>query len=501
MTQAQDKEQEQQQGLQADKAAREKAAASAEQKAQAADGPVDAAELTAGDGIAAPAAEPAEMTEPSGAEADAALPASSEPASHGPKPKKHKLRTALIAIAALLLVIACVVGFLFWKGVLAPGGAAAKYDGMNYISEQEVSDYIDDYKKMMNLGDADEETWAIFLASYNLTPERLRISTIQQLVTDAMVRSIAQKDGLEVSSDELDSYVQTMKNNTAFGSDKIWEETLEQAGTTEEKVRASYELQLLQQKVYKQEVETPTPTDDEVKSYLEGMVQTEGRQSIKHIYYFAMSNGDSGSASKDVQKVRKELMSGELTQERFEALVAQCCNVDDVKNTNGAYGWSIDMDDKSSALQEAVTNAKSGQVSEVFADDDAYGFVWIDQTYKLPKQSKISSMDLAQIPDTLLSYFKDSTAYSLWRQNCTTWLADLISGANIVYYDMPSDAPYNVDMSLAQTSDDSSSSESADDGAGDSADEGSSDDASSSSAGGSNSSGSSDAASSEEGSE
>ncbi len=388
-------------------------------------------------------------------------------AAASPEPKRRKLCVVIAAVIAVLLVTACVVGFLFWRGVLAPSGAAAKYDGMNYITEQEVSDYIADYKKMMNLGDADDETWAIFLANYDLTPERLRISTVQQLVTDAMVRSIAKKDDIEVDSSEVDAYVQNMKSTTAFGSDDIWNETLEQAGTTEEKVRASYELQLLTQKVYKQEVETPTPTDDEVKNYLEGMVQTEGRLNIKHIYCFTMNNGDSGTSTDDVQKVRRELMSGDVTQERFEALVAQYCNVDDVKNTNGAYGWSIDMDDKSSALQDAVENTKVGQVSQVFADDDSYSFVWIDQAYKLPKESKVSSMDLSQIPDTLLSYFKDSTAYSLWRQNCTTWLANLITEADVVYYDMPADASYNVDMSLAQSSEDSS-----DDDDADSADEG-----------------------------
>lgn len=362
----------------------------------------------------------------------------------------------LFAIAAAVLILAAaVLGFMVYKGALAPSSAAAKYDAFSYVDEDAVTDYIETYRAQVGCAD-DDELWAQYLAMYGMTPEFLRSTTVRQLIIDREVEKAADKAGLSVTDEELETYIQYMKNSLAMGDDEIWASTLSAYGQSEEGLREAYTLVLLKQKLFDSEVPVPTASDDDVLSYLETNLAEGG--SYKHIYYLTIEGLDEGSSYEkleNAQKVRSMLLAGgEVTAESFGAYVSAYCTDDDVVSHGGANGWSIDMGDYSEAYKNAVEETKVGEVSPVFKDTNGYSFVWIDTKFTLPNiADELDDEDfddeayLDRIPETLFSYFSDLAAQSMWSQDCQDYLEGLYAAANVVVFPMPEGLSYDVDMS------------------------------------------------------
>ncbi len=388
---------------------------------------------------------------------------SETPASHAeedapPKKKRHVVRTiVIIAIIVVVLAIA-VLAFFIYRGVLAPGDAAAKYDIMSYIQEDEVTEYVDTYRTQMGYGESDED-WAEFLGDNGLTPDLMRQATIRQLIIDRMVERKAANLGLSVDETELDEYIDTMKNEMAFGSDTIWEETLEMYGRTEDEVRDTYAHTLLENELFQAEVPTPPVTDDEIFDYLVSYYPTGLK--TKHIYYFTMAaEGDETGLEVmgNVQDIQKMLASqDDLTAEDFASYVTMFSSDEDLVARGGANGWSVDISDYSENYQTAVSKTKKGQLSDVFYEEtddgsEAYSFIWVDDVVKLPDVSEEDTDEidrteyLSVLPDTLKSYFSDCTAQIKWNSDCQDYLETLYEDSKPIIYPLSYIPDYYVDM-------------------------------------------------------
>ncbi|MGN0038672.1 MAG: SurA N-terminal domain-containing protein [Coriobacteriales bacterium] len=371
--------------------------------------------------------------------------------------RRRALKVLAAAVIVILLAAAAVLGSLFYKGALAPGDAAAKYGTFEYVTETEVTEYITTYKEQMGYGDATDEEWATFLAAYNMTPERLRASTIDQLVTDKLVEKKCRELGLGVEDSELQDALSYYKGLYASGSDEIWEETLGAYGQTDEGFMEMIELNILKEKLCESQVETPEPTDEQVReviaTYIDTAVSNERPLTLKHSYCFKKAKSSSeGSLEEreEVQKIRDGLVDVGTSQESFASIIDLYCDDDELRNTGGANGWDADATVYSDEYVKALGTVGEGGVSSVFADDDCYFFIWVSATYTLPKKSsKAAELDLSAMPESLLQYFEDTAAYTLWSADSQEYLASLSSQVSVIYYDMPADVPYNVDMSLA----------------------------------------------------
>lgn len=414
-----------------------------------------------------------------GVSAPAADAQASEPAQPAQAAQKAH-RGRLAAVIGAIVVVAAIAGGVFAgfaSGAIAPVGAAAKYGLLGYIEESDVTSYIETYKSQMGYGDASDEDWATFLAAYNMTPERLRASTIDQLMTDSIVKEKCNELGITVSDDEVAQAVDYYKGLYGNGSDDIWEQTLTQYGQTEEGFKESQRLSLLKQKLAENQVAQPTPTDDEVKStiasYIDNANANETSLTLKHSYCFKKSKSSSeGSLAErdEVQKIRDELVKVGASEESFASVVSLYSDDDELKEKAGANGWNADTSGYGEEYLKALDATGEGGVSSVFADDDAYYFIWVSETYTLPaKSSKAADIDLSAMPEALHQYFADVAAYAQWQQLAQEYLANLTSDVSCVYFEMPQDVPYNVDMSLAQASGDDASGGAAGDGTDDGA--------------------------------
>ncbi len=375
--------------------------------------------------------------------------------------KAHKLlrnkKRRRIAIAVVLALIVLVIGafcFLAFKGVIAPGDVAAKYDTLSYITEDEVTEYIETYREQMGYSESDDG-WAEFLYAYGMTPELLRQSTIRQLIIDAKIEKLAAKYGLSADEDEVDEYIQNMKETWAFDSDTIWEETLELYGTTEEALRETYRHSLLENAVCQLEVPVPSVSDEEILDYLVAYYAEDGLKA-KHIYYLTIEVGEDDSELEVLAQVQalREMMNSEdeMTAEVWGAYVSMYCTDDDVVNRSGAQGWSIDMDDMSDAFQTTVENLKKGEISTAINEDGAYSLIRIDDVVKLKDLGEIDTEEtdateyLSVMPSTLYSYFSDCTAQLIWSSDCQDYLSELYDNCGVVINAVSGAPSYYVDM-------------------------------------------------------
>ena len=370
-----------------------------------------------------------------------------------PSSRKKVKRAIAIAFLALLAAVGIAMGVAFGNGDLAPVDAAAKYSGFNYIFEDEVSDYISLYREQMGLAESNDEDWATFLAAYNLTPARLRYSTIQQILTDKLVQSKADELGLDASEEEVDATVGTLRDSLGLGDDEILRQTLEAHGQTEEGLREVYRKAIVKRLVLSAEVETPTPSDDQVREYLVEYVPTLETALVRHTYCFRLS-GRENDANREkvtlVNRLRDEFTRSGKTVDAFAQMVAQYSDDEDLVANNGANGWDADTTGYSASYVEALSDLGEGDVSSVFVEDDSYVFIWVDDAYTLPVNEKAArALDPSEVPPSLWSYLRDLTAYKLWEEAGDEYLAKLVEDADVVYYPMPSNVPYNVDMSLA----------------------------------------------------
>lgn len=355
---------------------------------------------------------------------------------------------------AAVVVIAALVFAAFWTGVLAPLDAAAKYDGLHYVSEEETTRYVETYRAQMGYAEASDEDWAAFMATYGLTPERLRASTIYQLVANKLIEAKAGELGLEATDDEVSAMVESFKANMSLNSDDVWQQTLEAYGQTEEGVRETYRQVILRQKVMGAEVEVPTPSDDELRDFLTTYVAGSGLETTKHTYCFKRSpeEGESDlSAVKAVQGLRDAFARGTHSKEDFAALVAVNCDDETLKANSGANGWDYDSSGYGSEYREALEKLKLDEVSDVFVDaDGAYTFIWVSDEYQLPTTGEeAQELDLSAMPASLKEYFSDCEAQVLWQAACEEYVSGLVTAANVTYFPCPTDVPYYVDMSLA----------------------------------------------------
>ncbi len=392
-----------------------------------------------------------------------------EDAQQSPK-KHHYVRNIIIIVAAVIVVAAAAFTYCYARGIITPANAAAKYGTFDYLDEQDVTDYIMLYKDQMGYGDASDDEWAQFLAAYNLTPDRLRLSTIQELLLEKAIDKECADRGITVSDEEVDQMVEADKAN--YFSEDIWRETMEQYGQTEEGYREVCRQALLQEKL-RQTVEGSEPTEDDVhnviaeyaasvqeseaedaESYEEAQAilnNSDGEHLIRHSYrYVYKVSGDEATLSEheQVDLVKQEFEESGLNVDTFMVILGTYCNDQSVIEENGDMGWDADPADYSDVYTRELEQTEVGTVSDTFNDGDYISFIYVDQGYDVPySEEKIDALDLDAMPESLYEYFFDCAAYELWEDASDEYLANLLSDMNVTVYPMPADVPYNVDMS------------------------------------------------------
>lgn len=313
-----------------------------------------------------------------------------------------KARMLLVAVLSLSLA----VGLFGLTACNSGGGVAATVNGTE-IPEQEVTDVIEAMRAQSE-DYSDPVKWASALAASSYTPESLRETVINSKAREIVLTQEAEAQGFTADFDGIDAQIAQTKE-TIGGDDATWLETLQQYGyQTEEAYRDMLIVSDLQNQLY--EAFSAEPTDEELKEFIgQNPTAVEGWSL------------DGGAATTDDA-------TADATTE----------------GTEGAEGTA----DEAAANAEETPAADDSAVSEEPAESQTPS----EDSADLGSYAA-SLVDLSVIPTNVLAEYRELWSESNKGARFNDWTEELVNSADIVINDMPADVPYNVDMSLAESTD------------------------------------------------
>mgnify|MGYP004471865499 FL=1 len=355
-----------------------------------------------------------------------------------------KASTIAKAVCAVSLSALCVVSATACSGNSTSGskgieGVAATVNGAE-IQEKDVTASVESIRSQMSL--TDEDAWGEWMAKYDYTPEKVREEVIDSLVTKELIIQGAEEKGVTVSDDEVQSYVDQMKQN--YASDDKWNEALQAVGMTEDQYKDNIKTSLLQQGLLKA-FEGDDPSDEDVLSYAQTYISSyDGAKRSSHILFDA---DDEATA----QSVLDQINAGTLDF----AEAAKTYSKDSSGQNGGDVGWDK-LNSFVSEYTAGLADLSKGQVSGLVTS--SYGIHIIKCTDEFHAPAELTSLD--QLPSEFVDQFRSSLKSSNQSKAYQQWLSDAKENADIEIKDMPSGLPYDLDMSKYQSDDSSDSSDS-----------------------------------------
>lgn len=353
--------------------------------------------------------------------------------------KTAKLLKAMIAVGIVAVFSASLVAC---SGGSSKSGATAATVNGTAIPESEITDTIEGVRAQSGLDT--EEAWGQFLVSNSMTPESVREQIIDSFVNQELIKVGAADLGVSVEGSEVDTYIDSMKAN--FQDDAAWAEALEQAGFTEESYRESIESSMLQQQISAHFEENAEVSDEDILESAQNYASYyDGAKRSSHILFDA---ADEATAADVLARIK----DGSLDF----ADAAKQYSKDSSAENGGDVGW-----DRATSFvteyQTALDGLAVNEVSELVTSD--YGIHIIKCTDVFAAPEEITSID--QLPAEFQETIKSMAASMKASTDYQEWLEQLKESADIVINDMPSDVPYNIDLSKYETSSDSAAATSA----------------------------------------
>lgn len=305
------------------------------------------------------------------------------------------------------------------------GGVAATVNGVE-IPEDKITTFIQSYRT--SAGYESEEDWGTWLAAVGYTPESVRSEIVDSYVKQALIRQAAEQHNIVIESSEIDGYVAEVKAN--YKTEEAWQAALKKASTTEADYRETIELSLMQKRLQEAIYQ---PTDAEIVAYAQENIATyNNARRSSHILFKATDQ-------ETAQKVLAQINAGEID---FAEAATQYSQDPGSASKGGDIGW-----DKLSSLITIYTDAlgtlQKGQVSGLVTSE--YGIHIIKCTDMFMADGSIT--DINQLPSEFVDAIKSTLQTNNASTAFTTWFDEFKSKAEIVVNDMPSNVPYNVDMS------------------------------------------------------
>ena len=350
-------------------------------------------------------------------------------------------RSKVLLATTVVCLIAAIAGFALYAQARVPEGAAAKFDDV-YIGEDKVALSISEQRARLGLK-ADSD-FATYLLHQNMNVYTFRQSVINQVALNMLIDERAAKLGCTPTEAQVDEQVEAMKEQYVTSS-KSWEEVLAEQGVTEESLRAQLKTNLAEQAIYRVAVDRAKASDDDVRSYI---AANRAGGVEKHSWRATFSGDD---ARKRAEAFREAVLAqpGGINADAFSALAVRYSDSPTIDEDAGDAGWTYM--DASSAYALALADMRAGDVSEVLETetDGNYGVAFCDEVYEYP-QGDDGSVDLSQMPETLVDSLRELASEELYKNACSVYLAALLTDAKVTYYPIPDGAVYNIDMHLAQ---------------------------------------------------
>ncbi len=349
------------------------------------------------------------------------------------------MRRSIVAIlASVSLVILCACAFVGCSSDSSSSGVAATV-GDDEIAEGTITNDIQRFRESQDL--MDDDVWAEYLHTYSSDPEKIREDYIDAHIADLLVSQECERRGITVSSDEIDSYVDNMREYYNCTSDEQWQDYLAQQGMTIDEYRDNAENTFLSSRLKTALADEVTYNDDDLIGYVPYYMQEYGGGIARRSSWILFDVGDEALA----QEVLDEINAGEID---FADAAEQYSTDAQSALQGGNRGWDIlSPESITEDYYNALYALSVGQVSDVVTCNGQPCIIVCTEEFIAPEE--LTSLD--QLPEDFADGMRDilesdikATAYDDWKAN-----AEEVTEIEIM--PMPEGLPYDVDMSSYET--------------------------------------------------
>lgn len=338
-----------------------------------------------------------------------------------------RLKATILTTASFLLVVAMALSGCSSSESSDEDAIAATIDG-EPIYEADITTYIQVIRYNYDL--LDEDDWAEYLESYGETPEEVREEFIEYQAQEVLVAKAAEEAGVTVSSDEVDSLMETMKS---YFEDDEWEEFLDKLGVTEQNLWDNIYQTYLDEAVMDEMIEV-APTDEEIQEAIDESISSY--DGAKRSSYILFDSDDEQTA----EEVLQELKDGADFEE-----MAETYSTDSSGSDGGDAGWDC-INYLTDEYQAALDELDEGEMTQdlVESDDGCYIILCTD-VFTCGEGDEVAADDVPEdiydaIYDDLISDLKEEAYYD--------YVTGLYEDAELVINDMPDGLPYDVDVDI-----------------------------------------------------
>lgn len=312
------------------------------------------------------------------------------------------------------------------------GGTAATVNGTP-IEEDTVTKYIEDFRTSSDL--SSDEAWASWLKESSQDPQSIRSQVIDYYVQQELIRQAAQENEVVVEQSAIDEQVDAMKKN--YSNDSAWQDALAQSGVTEQQYRESIEIGLTSRALQEKIITEVDTSDDagllEFMNTYKDMINGSKRSS-----HILLEAGDEAKA----EEIVGLLTSGQLDF----ATAAQMYSTDSGSARNGGdVGWDT-INNFVEEYTAALDSVELGQITLTMSD---YGIHIILCTDVLNIDGEPTS--LSAYPTEIVEYMRTIYGSQKKAEDFQEWLKHYKEESDVVINDMPSNVPYNIDLSQFDT--------------------------------------------------
>lgn len=308
------------------------------------------------------------------------------------------------------------------------GGVAATVNGTE-IEEDTITKYIQDFRTNSDL--TSDQDWADWMIENSLEPSTVRSQVIEYYTEIELRKQACEERDITINESDVDEQIESVKSY--YSSDEDWEEALSSAGITEEQYRESIEDGLRDEALMESVAgDAATADDDEVLEMLNTYyTMFDGAKRSSHILF-------SADDEETAQEVLDEINAGTIT---FEEAAEQYSTDTASAEDGGDVGWDA-INTFVDAYTSALDELSEGEVSDLITSD--YGIHIIKCTDEFSCDGTSESLD--EYPDEFVEYIAEIVESQNQSEAYSEWFESYEEQADITINDMPSNVPYNLDM-------------------------------------------------------
>ena len=321
---------------------------------------------------------------------------------------------------------------------------AAVVDG-DRITEQEVADYVDQYRRY--IGKTTDADWATFLDENSMTADTVRSQALNRLEQQLIIRKAAAEANITATKEEVDEKVATQRERASLtDDDQKWNTWLDEMGYTEDSYRKEMEYGIIEDKYVATQVTPVEPSDYSLQTQASSNVSDyTGRKAYRILFKLDMNA--TASQVNDVKAKAQEVIDGlgeNPSKEDFLKKADELAKSKDVIASD--MGWDC-ISSYEVLVQKAVNEMEAGQLyQEPVRDGDGFNVIYCMETYLANEDGTI---DMASMPEAIAKVLREDTYEESNKNPKNTYLMLLTYSHSIDAKDMPEGLPYDVDMSLS----------------------------------------------------